>query len=270
MQKIGSIRTLLKYLGGVSEEKDIIYFYRGHSDRSFELLPSIYRKHTLIENEDKLFKDILVQIPEEFKNCNLTFEKLTKMQHYSLPSRLLDITTNPLVALYFACDKDVDKDGLLYCFKVPRKKIKYFDSDIVSIISNIARLPIQFDISSIMNQNKTLFNKDIRILNLLQEIRREKPYFLPNIDVKDMRDTYCVKPVLNNPRIIKQEGAFFLFGIDSKKEEPSQFGFEKISYIINKTAKSRILRQLESFGIDESTLFPEIEHIAMYLRNKYS
>lgn len=79
---------------------DYHIFYRGQSDKSFELIPSIYREKFLIQNENRIFRDIIAQSPADFKGCTSTFEKLVKMQHYSLPTRLLDITTNPLVALY--------------------------------------------------------------------------------------------------------------------------------------------------------------------------
>ena len=41
--------------------------------------------------------------PLEFKDLNSMFDIMTKYQHYGMCTRLLDLTTNPLVALFFAC-----------------------------------------------------------------------------------------------------------------------------------------------------------------------
>lgn len=267
---ISSIRTLFEKL-----EKELEYdgnysiFYRGQSDKKYGLIPSIYRKDMLIQNENKIFRDIIAQSPEDFKGCASTFEKLVKMQHYSLPTRLLDITTNPLVALYFAC-KNPDADGKLFRFEVKTSDVKYFDSDAVSVVSNIAKRPIDFNINDIKDMDCESFNDSEEIVYLLHEIKFEKPHFQNVIDSADIERVFCVKPMHDNPRIIRQSGAFFLFGINGNKSKPATLEFNYKVYIINKASKNRILKQLEALGIDESTLFPEIEHVAEHIKERYS
>ena len=87
--------------------------------------------------EDKFYKEILCTCPNEFDDCETTFDRLVKMQHYSLPTRLLDITTNPLVVLYFASQVD-EKDGKIYVFSFDKNDIAYFDSPEVCILANLS------------------------------------------------------------------------------------------------------------------------------------
>lgn len=269
IKTIGSIRTLFERLESEQEDtSNYQIFYRGQSDKKYGLLPSIYREKALIQNEDKIFRDIIAQCPTDFKGSTSTFEKLVKMQHYSLPTRLLDITTNPLVALYFACDND-EVDGKLFRFKVRTSDIKYFDSDAVSVVSNIARLPISFNIKNIRDFDCELFNNSQEIAYLLHEIKYEKPHFQDVINSKDIEKVFCVKPMFDNPRIIRQSGAFFLYGIDGDKNKPAEPKFDYKMYIISKAQKKKIRKQLEALGIDKSTLFPEVEHVAEHIREKY-
>lgn len=272
--KIGSVRTLLGKLDDLNDEvyeEEVVFFYRGHASVKYELKPSIFRNNHILK-EDKLFKDIITRCPSDFSECDSTFEKLVKMQHYSLPTRLLDITSNPLVALFFACknynNSEENEDGRLYRFEVKERDIRYFDSDSVSVVANISRRPIDFSIENIKRMDKEDFNDEIPIQYLLHEIRAEKPHFLDLIESKHIESVFCVKPKLDNPRIIRQEGAFFIFGINNEKSKPAIFEVDCKSFIINKSDKEKILSQLDILGINESTLFPEIEHVAKHLKGK--
>lgn len=75
--------------------------------------------------------------------------------------------------------------------------------------------------------------------------------------------------MFDNPRIIRQSGAFFLYGINGNKSTPASLNFGYKVYIINKAHKQKIRKQLEALGIDKSTLFPEVEHVAEHIKDKY-
>lgn len=76
------------------------FFYRGAANERYLLAPGVYR--TGEKPEDFYFHELQVRCPAPFAGRRY-LEKLTYMQHYGAPTRLLDITANPLVALYFAC-----------------------------------------------------------------------------------------------------------------------------------------------------------------------
>lgn len=273
-KKIGSIRTFLNILDDIKFSKDYIYFYRGHSDYTFKLEPSIYRNNGLIDNEDKIFREIILRCPDDFQDSTVTFQKLVKMQHYSLPTRLLDITENSLTALFFAC-QDSNTDGEVIIFKIHKNDIKYFDSDTVSILSNVSKLSSSFKIEQNESNDITEFNKQDNIKLLLHEIQQEKHFFSPVINPIHLQSVLCVKPKLDNQRIIRQEGAFFLFGIENIKESCANFPIEKIYYpnssrlIINSSKKEIILKQLKRLGINNSSIFPEIDNIAKDIKETY-
>lgn len=254
-------------------------FFRGHSDVGFELKPSIYRSEKLISNENIIIKEFILRTPIDFLNEKSALEKLVKMQHYGLPTRLLDITSNPLVALYFACSGNENEDGRVVVFRIPNSHIKYYDSDTVSILANIAKRPISFNIKGIQNLDIETFNKKNEIKYLLHEIKEEKAYFQPIIDPKDIEQVVAVKVKQSNNRIIKQSGAFLIFGINEEKgvcaSIPEKWIVEftskkeKIDFTIDKDSKNSILKELDTLGINESILFPELDNQARYLKNKY-
>ena len=271
--RIGSVRTFLEVLERLESDTENVYFFRGHNNFSYQLQPSIYRDSGWIANENILFKELILRCPNDFLGLESTFQLLVKMQHYSLPTRLLDITTNPLIALYFACSygKNAHESGEVLVFRVSKQEIKYYDSDTVSVIANLSRRPASFTMPPKDNQ----FNSSDEINLLLHEIRGEKAYFLPKINPNHLESVICVKPKLDNARVIRQDGAFFLFGISNTKSQPAAVPEKYLTnaiggrIMIMREKKDQIKKQLESLGITQGTIYPEIERVAEFIKDVY-
>jgi hypothetical protein len=274
-----AIKTIVDFITEIKQIPKSVrneYYFRGHSDISFELKPSIYRQN-FIRNEDKLFKETILRTPNEFINERTALEKLVKMQHYGLPTRILDLTTNPLVALYFACNENLKSDGEVLVFRIPKRDVKFYDSDTVSILANIAKRPYSFKIDNLDSRNIKEFNAETAIAYLLHEIKDEKPHFLSIIDPDDFERVVAVKVKLNNTRIVKQHGAFLIFGINGEKKFPAvipenwrlNVEIKGIDLTIDRDSKDNILNDLDALGINESTLFPELQNQATYLKRQF-
>lgn len=90
--KIGKLSTFLQHLDRLGTDGQRLRYFRGHSKQSFQLKPSIFRNSGWIDNEATMLKELILRCPNEFAGRPTTFQCLVKMQHYGLPTRLLDVT----------------------------------------------------------------------------------------------------------------------------------------------------------------------------------
>ena len=261
-------------------------FYRGHSNRAYKLAPTLFRKDEKgiprhLESEQQMYRELMVSNSRDFQEDLNTLDRLVRMQHFGLPTRLLDITSNPLIALYFACTgghatvkngmQQEEIQGEVVVFRIQPQRLKYFDSDTASCMANLARLT-QAEKDSIDYEIEDLekFNEQREMKRLLHFIKGEKPYFEPRILRADLKSVICVKSKLSNDRISSQSGAFLLFGQEAEFLED---GMPDIGITVERVAvtnKTRILRELDQLNINESSVFPHIEKSAHYIAGKFS
>jgi hypothetical protein len=86
----------------------------------------------------------------------------------------------------------------------------------------------------------------------------------------DLFVSYYVHPKMSNTRILAQAGAFILYGIDPPKTMFFPYQIEETPFIVPQGAKSSIREALDNIGINESTLFPEIDKAAARIKKSYS
>lgn len=288
---VGSFLEEINNLREKDEDFSLKYFFRGQRVEFWDISSSIFRAG-MLNSEHQLLKEPLEKFPNEFKSLNNTFDLMTKCQHYGLCTRLLDLTTNPLVALYFACQKygieHYEKDpDIEYDNDDPYEKMEpwgvifykkdypvYSDDKKVKIITELAKYNLQHenslnDILKKLQRNNIINNKDA------EDWFGEKHEDF----IKIIQSTYIVQPTYNNTRLIAQSGAFLLPGMFSFKKNnftdsvitkckgSLRKEFEDSFFYICGENKKRILEELNICNINESTLFPELEHQLKHIKN---
>ena len=81
-------------------------WYRGHSDESWDLTPSLLRHKDWEDKEKKLFQEFTKTASRLFDKRTNDWETLFDMQHYWVPTRLLDWTSVMGVAMAFILHND--------------------------------------------------------------------------------------------------------------------------------------------------------------------
>lgn len=268
--RVENVGDFLAVLDGYSQEKNL--YFRGHSKISYELTPSILRTDRLMENENLIYQELLVNCPNDFKGLNSHVDYLVKMQHYGLPTRLLDITRNPLVALYFACCSNYSDVGEIVIFAPPKEKIKYTNSDSVTILASLPLFSFE-DQTQIMD-DLYVGRKTALIQRFVHEIQTEKPAFENKINASDVESCFVVLPRKDNARIVKQDGAFIICGANNHPNsiinEELRLKSEGKNILVFITNKRKILKELDLLSINKSTLFPEIDCVSDYIKSKFS
>ncbi|WP_368194482.1 FRG domain-containing protein [Aeromonas sp. R2-2] len=230
--------SLNEYIDAVLSFKlnpDETIFFRGEPDDFQETAfqPSIYR-NSIIKNEHKLYRDIQRFNDAEFSSDRSTLDRLSRMQHYRTPTRLTDLSEDALTALFFALLHEADAKNIkpiVYVVAIKNDEIKYYDSDAVSVVSNLAKSPI-INNDNIYKSKTTLardalkaiedkevnpfqsFNEKESVKYLLHDIKEDKGYFEGKVNPNHIFSIFCVKPKLSNSRLNGQKGAFLVYGLN--------------------------------------------------------
>ena len=102
------------------------WVFRGHSSAEYTLIPSVGRLRHTSRSRAKLEESLLAMFERQFfvhtnRVPSNRWELLALAQHHGLPTRLLDWSFNPLVALYFALEQDTTCDGSVFALNALTK-----------------------------------------------------------------------------------------------------------------------------------------------------
>lgn len=245
-----------------------VLLFRGQCNSAYELAPSVARNRRL-EQERNLIEMAKYKLPTVFSNNLAPIDLLALLQHHGIPTRLMDVTSNPLVALYFACSSSDGKEA---------------DGEVVVFKDNqydIANYPVY---NAIAESYKFAIGTVTYVKNFYRNVLQQ-PYFIEQRSSLEFCHTEedsganwiidCCKKIIfihaqeQSMRQMLQQGQFILFpnkiekcesGVMFSKMIPSipkdKEHLEKI-ITIPFGLKKGILKKLEILGISEGTLFAD-------------
>ena len=287
-EKIKSIECLLKECRDLKKRyaDNVQFYFRGESCDSWELRPSIMRRSSLQEKESEMLNELMSRQPEAFSGLTSAFSQWVLAQHYGLKTRLLDITRNPLVALFYACEENWDEDGRLHVFAVPSDLIKSFNSDTISIIANFAKL--RYAEQNLLlgktpedtdeGEGLDLSDEHPEIMGRLYHfIRQEKPHFEEHINHGDLFRVFVVEPQQSFERLRVQSGAFLIsvFHERFERNEILQLNTDIPVYdhyaltVSGEGRKDDIMKDLHLLNITRESLFPGLDEAAKAVTQRY-
>ena len=93
LELIENVSSYVKDISGMRQRNtNHILYFRGHSRLSYELLPGIKRSRSWMENENRMYQELIIRCSQDFAQCQSHLDYLVEMQHYGLPTRLLDLS----------------------------------------------------------------------------------------------------------------------------------------------------------------------------------
>lgn len=253
------VHTLTDYVSLVESSVDpgTEMWYRGIGNPDYPLVPGLYRHEdaTTFEKAMALEAEQFEQFadrspPFDDRELDSSWHDLFYMQHYGFPTRLLDWSQNPLVALYFAVEDNLTS----------RAKGKP-ETDAVIWMLN----------PTVWNEEVTPVTKpgSSQVFTMTDDSLTS--YRPPGRPTGMWEPPVAMRAPHNSRRIVAQRGTFVVFGSDLRPmedlaDERGQIGASLQQVRIPEDDIEAMSISLISFGYSESVIFPDMGGLARELR----
>jgi len=258
------------------------WYYRGVSDTNHLLIPSVGRDSYTLDDELNLFELFKLKSNLHFSQNNYNeYEWLALAQHHGLPTRLLDWTNNPLVAVFFSVISNKDTDGRIYAVN-PKKFVNATENKSPFSIKQIEflqppistnRIELQkgiFSIHPLPNKpclitsptnSEGLLDNNRSFLTEIEYVEKRFRNYPPYFDFKKFNIPEDANEVDKKEYIINYQEEYY-----------RSFGDNIFYFDIPKECKSLFEKKIRRLGIDE-LIFGDVDSIAeqlKYLKNSKS
>lgn len=231
------------------------YYYIGMPDSSFHLKTSLQRncKHLANQLEPSLLRSFTkYAVIDDPKIADSVWRQLIVGRHHGLPTRLLDCTHSPLIALHFASSGQSLESMGTHDAVIWRLNIKEVH----------ALLPENY--RKVLEREKA----DIYTVDMLKEVAND----LEQYD-RDMSDqSMCIiEPPSLDQRIISQFGNFLVVpsGMASIEEFLEKYTATTVRYVVSGKLIWRIRDMLDQLNVSERTVYPGLDGLSMWLARHY-
>jgi hypothetical protein len=250
-----------------SEQPHRVLVWRGQSDADYGLSSSLFRTALLVHSMSELSERRLFSLEEEIikyaRDCGLgrgmnNLELLHAMQHYALPTRLIDVSRDSESALWFASNDRPRKDGRLFLFAVPAQAVRQNDPKLRMLpwagiaLGSWTNRVLLLDAPS-SNPRMAAQNGAFLVGGLarnyagqqrLMKDKRGNWRYVPSEQIHEISEVFVKFPQQLTPKRV------------SKWNDAETYG---VSWRVPCDLKSTLLTDLGSAGIRAETMYPDFD-----------
>jgi hypothetical protein len=241
---ITSLNELLKVVEILNKQYGSRVWYRGQADQSWDLIPSIHRNDYAI-NETYITNDFYIRVKQVIDNppAKDNFSAwMAMMQHYGLPTRLLDWSMSPLIAAFFATEK--------------YEKHKDVDACIWALFPRL------------LNKNEGFGN--FVMPNDAYSVQQMLVRAFKNSEPIDNQFEDKIIACCSTEKDLRMYSQQATFTVHNSNRKLTDICTSDMLYkiIIPKANKEYFFESLSYFGINQSFIYPDMEHIAYEIKNR--